>query len=81
MGIEQTLKACGLEIIDQQNITPEVLQALDRASTTREAQIQAVFPFFIRKAICDFAAIKDTAVYNILKKDEMQYIAYLLQAQ
>lgn len=79
--LDKTLKTSGLNLIQQQDITPQVLQALDRVSTARDAQINAVFPFFLRSAIRDFAAVKNTAVYNMLKTKDMQYVTYLLQAE
>lgn len=47
--------------------------------STRDSQITSIFPSIFHKAVRDFAAVKDTTVYNMLKNGQMQYLCYLLQ--
>ncbi|HEV2613963.1 MAG TPA: class I SAM-dependent methyltransferase [Gammaproteobacteria bacterium] len=77
--LESHIAASGLVVINQSEITSQVLQALDKVSSTREAEIMSVFPTLFHRAVRDFAGVKDTAVYNMLKAGEMKYLCYLLQ--
>ncbi len=81
-GIEKldaNITASGLHILKRYEITSQVLHALDRISHVRDSQITSVFPALFHKAVRDFAAVKDTAVYNMLKTGQMKYLCYLLQ--
>ena len=79
--LENVMKNSGLRIVKQQEITKEVLQALDHVSAERDASIAAVFPKMFRGVFRDFAAVKDTAIYAMLQKGEMKYFSYLLQKE
>lgn len=78
-GLNVDISSSGLHVIKQQDITIQVLNALDHISQVRDNQITSVFPALFRSAVRDFAAVKDTAVYNMLKTGQMQYVFYLLQ--
>jgi ubiquinone/menaquinone biosynthesis C-methylase UbiE len=69
----------GLNIIKQHEITSEVLNGLSQVSQLRDEQITSVFPKLFRRAIRDFAAVKDTTVYKMLETGQMKYCFYLLQ--
>lgn len=77
--LDQAMTQSGLNVLKQQDITPQVLNALDHISHTRDDQINTVFPALFRPAIRDFAAVKDTTVYKMLQTDQMKYVFYLLQ--
>lgn len=78
-GLDNAMKASGLHIILHHDITHEVLHSLDSVSQSRDKEIDLIFPAFFRGAARDFAGVKDTAVYNMLKSGEMNYVCYLLQ--
>jgi ubiquinone/menaquinone biosynthesis C-methylase UbiE len=78
-ALDKNINASGLRVLKRYEITSQVLDALDQVSSTRDSQISSVFPSIFRKAVRDFAAVKDTAVYNMLKNGQMQYLCYLLQ--
>jgi ubiquinone/menaquinone biosynthesis C-methylase UbiE len=77
--LDNNINASGLRVLKRYEITSKVLNALDQISPTRDSQITSVFPPIFQKAVRDFAAVKDTAVYNMLKNGQMQYLCYLLQ--
>ncbi len=77
--LDADIHASGFNVIKHNVITSQVINALDHVSETRDAQIATLFPFIFRKAMRDYAAIKDTAVYTMLKSGKMQYVCYLLQ--
>lgn len=78
-SLDQTLHDSGLSMINRQNITAQVIKALDAFSQNRKLQIADVFPAIFQRAINDFAAIKNTGVYNKLINGELVYISYILQ--
>ncbi|MBS0656396.1 MAG: class I SAM-dependent methyltransferase [Verrucomicrobia bacterium] len=77
--LDTALTSSGLRLLKRREITSQVLHALDHVSQVRDAQITSVFPALFRKAVRDFAAVKDSTIYNMLKSGEMKYISYLLQ--
>jgi len=77
--LESNITVSGLVVMNKSEITAPVLQALDQISSIRNAQIKSVFPKIFHRAARDFAGVKDTAVYNMLKTGEMKYVSYLLQ--
>ncbi|MCE5295134.1 MAG: class I SAM-dependent methyltransferase [Chlamydiales bacterium] len=79
--LANALATSGLHILSQSEITPQVLQALDKVSQSRSAQIASVFPIFLRPAVRDFAAVKDSSIYTMLATGQMKYFCYLLQNQ
>lgn len=77
--LDKNIHASGLRVLKRYEITTQVLHALDQISSTRDSQISLVIPSVFRKAFRDFAGVKDTTVYTMLKTGEMQYFCYLLQ--
>ncbi|MBS0290285.1 MAG: class I SAM-dependent methyltransferase [Proteobacteria bacterium] len=80
-SLDQTMNNSGLTILKREDITFQVIKALDVFSQSRKLQIAAVFPSIFQHAINDFAAIKNTGIYNKLKSGELVYVSYLLQKQ
>lgn len=78
-NLDTVINKSGLDVIKHYEITPQVLNALDCISRTRDDQITSVFPALFRSAVRDFAAVKDTVVYQMLKTGQMKYFYYLLQ--
>ena len=52
------IKECGFEITGEQNITPNVVEALDKDTLRREMLIHEKIPGFLKKSFFRFAAIK-----------------------
>jgi ubiquinone/menaquinone biosynthesis C-methylase UbiE len=77
--LDANITASGLQVIKRYEITHQVLDALDHVTHLRDSQITSVFPAMFRRAVRDFAAVKGTAVYNMLKTGQMKYLCYLLQ--
>lgn len=78
-NLQTAFSMSGLKIIQHQDITPQVLNALKLISSTRDNQISSVFPIILRPAVRDFAAVRDTTIYKMLENGQMKYFCYLLQ--
>ncbi len=75
------LDACvvdsGLHVVERQEITPNVLRALELVSEQREREITSHVPRLLRRAFRDFAGVKNSAVYDMLKQGRMVYVSYV----
>ena len=68
-----------MKIIEEKNITQNVLAGLDAMSSTRENAIENFAPNFIKKAIKTFAGVKGTEIYNGFKNGNLIYLSKVLQ--
>jgi ubiquinone/menaquinone biosynthesis C-methylase UbiE len=66
------ISAAGLEVDEVEDITANVVQALDLDSGRREALV-ATFPENMRKDFRDWSGVKDFRAYNRLKTGEWIY--------
>lgn len=71
--------ASGLKIIDYHDISEHVLQALDLVHRERSAATAQKVPKLLRSSFGDFIGLKGTAVYKMLSKGEMIYVAYIMR--
>ena len=69
----------GLKIIHEQNITPQVLTALDAMSEDRSQSIGKTVPRLFRKTIRDFVAIQGTPIYDMLQDGRLMYYSHVCQ--
>jgi len=76
--LESQIANSGLAPVAQVTITPHVLRALDGISRLREQQIAAQVPSPFRAAFRDFAGIKDSVLYRMLKDGRLVYVRYVL---
>lgn len=73
------LRASGLEIVREINITPNVLAALDIDDTRKQTLIQKLIPKWLLKSFQDFAGTKGSVVYRNFATGQMQYYSFVLQ--
>ena len=66
------IAAAGFEIVAVEDITQNVVQALDLDSVRREAIVMS-FPEALRKDFRDWSGVKDFRAYNRLKTGEWIY--------
>jgi ubiquinone/menaquinone biosynthesis C-methylase UbiE len=73
------LRASGLEIVKETNITPHVLTALDIDDTRKQTLIQKLIPKWLLKSFQDFAGTKGSVVYRNFANGQMQYFSFVLR--
>lgn len=73
------LRASGLEIMREQNITPNVLAALDIDDTRKQSLIQKLIPKWLLNSFQDFAGTKGSVVYRHFATGQMQYYSFVLR--
>ncbi len=80
--IEATRKqfaACGFRTVRENDISPNVLRALDLANNHKVETIRRHVPKFMRNQFQDFAGIKGTRVYEALRLGQVTYLSSVLQ--
>lgn len=77
--LEEQLKQTGMHLITHENITPNVIRALDADHGRRFAHIQRGVPKFLHKLLREFAGNKDTWIYKGFQTGDIVYQNFLLQ--
>lgn len=77
--IKNDLLASGLKIISENNITKNVVKALDFDHERRQGMIDKKIPKFLRKAFMQFAGTKGTERYEAFASGKMEYWVFVLQ--
>lgn len=67
-----------LAIIEDNNITQNILQSLDSDSDKHTEEINRHVPWYLRKAFFDFVGIRNTGVYRIFNSGKYVYYHFLL---
>lgn len=75
----QQLRNSGLELIQEANITPNVLAALDADDARKRTLMAQLIPKHLLKSFGDFAAIKGSLVYEEFRRGGMQYFQFVLR--
>ena len=78
--LQVQLEQSGLEIVKAENITPNVLKALELASEERVALIRQFAPGLLQSWFKRFAAVKGSSIFNAFQAGEMVYFSYVLRA-
>ncbi|MDA0986417.1 MAG: methyltransferase domain-containing protein [Bacteroidetes bacterium] len=71
--VVQFVKENNFKIIYSENITLNVLKALDEITETKETAINNFVPKIIRSTFKDFAGVKNTRVYNSFNTGQLEY--------
>lgn len=75
------LQAAGLEMLEDENITPQVVQALSLDNERKAALIEQHAPAFIRARFGQFAGLRGTSTYQNFNNGSWQYRRFLLRTQ
>lgn len=74
---EQLLQS-GLEIVEKENITPNVVKAIELAGEIREELTKDLAPPMLYRFIQQFSGGKESQIYQVLRSGEMVYVRYVL---
>lgn len=77
--LEMQLTKTGMERVNYALITPHVLRALDGITQLREKQITEHVPPLYRAAFRDFAGVRDSTLYKMLRDGRLVYVRYLFR--
>ena len=79
--IKQKLAQCNFDIVEETEITPNVVKALDADSGRREGLIKSLAPGFLQSAFAQFAGVKGTERYEAFATGKFRYMAYHLDVK
>jgi ubiquinone/menaquinone biosynthesis C-methylase UbiE len=80
-ALNKYFNGSGFCIIEQSDITPQVLSSLTSLSDRRKAHINSTYHRIWRRAACEWSAIKSSTIYNSFINGQQRYLCYLLQKQ
>lgn len=77
--LREHIARCGLSIEEEEDITPAVMQALGITSEQNRKKIQEQVPVGLRSIFRNFAAIRDTPVFEACSTGEWVYVRFVLK--
>lgn len=75
----EQLKNCGLEMLEQENISNNVLRAIEAEDPEKRRRIEQLVPKRWQKLFSDFAGVKGSRFYNTLKDGSRLYYRFVMQ--
>ena len=78
-SLKFSLSNCGLKIISEENITSNVVKALQLDSKRRNDIIKRKFPKIFHKFAKEFAGVEGTNSYNSFLYGKREYVYYVMQ--
>jgi len=77
--LNEQLAGSGLEVLDSENITANVLQSIELDNAKKKAWVESLAPPGLRGFFGGFARLKETPSYKALASREEVYLRYLLR--
>lgn len=78
-ALQQTFEGSGLKVIKTTDITHNVLQALELMNQRKQTFIQTNLPSLLKQAFQEFAAMKDSQLYESFQTGQAVYLSYVLE--
>lgn len=78
-SIREDLNSCGFQIINEQEITPNVAKGLELDTLRRESEINKKVPGVLQKSFKNFAGTKGSTRYDSFKNGKFEYWSFILQ--
>lgn len=78
-NLERSFFQSGLKQIKKENITANVVKALELVNESKLDLININVPKFLRQVFQEFAGIKDSKIYNGFVNGEMIYLSYVFE--
>jgi len=79
VALRQIFEHSGLKLIKVNEITPNVLRALELMDESRQEFIQAYSPPFLKGALQEFAAVKNSKLYEEFQTGRILYLSYVFE--
>jgi ubiquinone/menaquinone biosynthesis C-methylase UbiE len=77
--LSDQLRQSDLEIIKKENITPNVLQAMETDDQAKLQLIQQLVPGILHKPVAQFAGVKGSHIFDGFESGKMIYFSYVLR--
>jgi ubiquinone/menaquinone biosynthesis C-methylase UbiE len=73
----RSLKSSGFELVQQRDITSNVLAALDRDDERKVELIKRLVPSFLQSSFLSFAGIRGTKIYEAFRSRSLVYYSFV----
>jgi hypothetical protein len=73
------MTAEGFTIVEEENITKNVLRAMDLTGEQKSGLVNAHVPAILKRSFRHFAGVPGSRVYNSFEVGEVQYVRYALE--
>lgn len=73
------MTSAGFSIIEEENITKNVVKAMDHTGEQKSGLVNAHVPAILKRSFRHFAGVPGSRVYNSFKNGEVQYVRYVLE--
>src|SRR5690606_37281682 len=77
--LRDQLKESGMTIVEEENITSNVLQAIESEDDVKKARIRELFPERWQKLFGEFAGVVGSRFYNKLKDGSKVYYRFVVK--
>lgn len=77
--LRKQLAEAGFRTLDEEDITPNVVRALELDTPIRRAQIGRRVPKLLRRQVLRFAAVEGSPVYRAFAEHELTYLRFVLE--
>ena len=77
--LHKQLVESGLEIVKEEDITPNVLKAMDANDDEKLQLIRQLVPGLLHKPFKQFAGVKGSKIYRSFSSGDMVYVSYALR--
>ena len=77
--LHEQLTDAGFRTLDEEDITPNVVRALELDTPIRRAQIERRVPKLLRRQVLRFAAVEGSPVYRAFAEHELTYLRFVLE--
>ncbi len=77
--MRQNLLDAGLQILEEERITPNVVRSLELDSARREHFVRQSVPRMVRPYVLNFSAVSGSEVFEALRDGKLQYTRFALK--
>jgi SAM-dependent methyltransferase len=78
-GLQDQLAAAGFRTVEEQDITANVVRALELDTPARRQRIERRVPRFLRPHVLTFAAIEGSPMYRAFAGGDLRYMRFVLE--
>lgn len=75
----QQIHKTGMKVLEEENITPNVIQSIEEEDDTKRERIRTLIPEKWQKLFSEFAGTVDSRFYRTLKSGEREYYRFVLR--
>jgi ubiquinone/menaquinone biosynthesis C-methylase UbiE len=77
--LRQEMRASGMQVVEEERITPNVLRALELDETRKRALVEATAPRLVRPLLLTCWGLPGTTGYEQLRRGEWEYLRFHLR--